>query len=363
MKRMPKFLCSLGLTAAALLGTVCSGCAQTGDYTEEIREYQAKLESLAAENEGLRAQLEELTAGQEPLEESLQETQIISEESTAEEESGAGLDGQDAQPEETADDSSQAGEEDASAHSYQILVLGDSIWGNYRDNTGVTVKVDQYLGQLGYSAKIYNAAIGGTRATIDPEDSPYTFGPASENSLLKMISILDGKTDVGLLEGKPAYEDMQRALENKEEINVVIVAYGMNDFLSQVPINSSDMPWTGFGTALSLGVDSIKRIFPQAKVLIVAPSYASYFSVPVSNMGEKALYNYASVACDVARGEQTLCVDAYNNLGIDMYNSDQYLEDGVHLNEAGRDLYARAVVGALLYAQPGQISGNAMEID
>ena len=363
---MPKLLCSLGLTAAALLGTVCSGCAQTGDYTEEIREYQAKLESLAAENEGLRAQIEELTAGLEPTEESFRETQTddstesaeSQEESLTEEEP----DGQDVPSEEPADDT-QTGEETKQPRSYKILVLGDSIWGNYRDATGVPAKVDQYLGQLGYAANIYNAAIGGTRATIDPEDSPYTFGPASENSLLKMVSILEGKTDVGLLEGKPAYEEMQHALENKDEINVVIVAYGMNDFLSQVPVNSSDMPWTGFGTALSSGVDSIKRIFPQAKVLIVAPTYASYFSVPVSNMGEKALYNYASVACDVARGQQTLCIDAYNNLGIDMYNSDQYLEDGVHLNEAGRDLYARAVVGALLYAQPGQVSGNALEMD
>ena len=52
-------------------------------------------------------------------------------------------------------------------------------------------------------------------------------------------------------------------------------------------------------------------------------------------MGEKALYNYASIACDVAVGQGTLCVDAYDNLGVDAYNADEYLEDGIHLNEKG----------------------------
>ena len=46
-------------------------------------------------------------------------------------------------------------------------------------------------------------------------------------------------------------------------------------------------------------------------------------------MGEKALYNYASIACDVAVGQGTLCVDAYDNLGVDAYNADEYLEDGI----------------------------------
>ena len=227
----------------------------------------------------------------------------------------------------------------------------------------MAAKLDYYLSQLGVGATVYNAAIGGTRATLDPEDNEYEFGPASENSLAKMISILEGQTDVELLQGKPAYEDMKAALSVRDQIDVVIIAYGMNDFLSQAPINSSDDPWTGFGTALINGVLGVRRICPEARILIAAPTYASYFSIPVQNMGEKALYNYASVACDVAEGQETLCLDAYDHLGIDAYNADEYLEDGVHLNEKGRDLYARAVASCLVYGQEGQISGNAYDFD
>ena len=71
MKRLSKRICALLLTGAALMGTALSGCAQGTDYTQEIKEYQAKLESLAAENEDLKAQLglgetaQEETAGEE----------------------------------------------------------------------------------------------------------------------------------------------------------------------------------------------------------------------------------------------------------------------------------------------------------
>ena len=144
----------------------------------------------------------------------------------------------------------------------------------------------------------------------------------------------------------------------KDQIDVVILSYGMNDFLAQAPINNSDRPWTGFGTALSEGVKGVRSVFPQAQILITSPNYASYFPIPVKNMGEKALYNYASIACDVAVGQGTLCVDAYDNLGVDAYNADEYLEDGIHLNEKGRSLYAKTIASCLLYGTAGQISGN-----
>lgn len=373
MKKISKRTCSLLLTVLVGIGSLLSGCAQTADYTEEIKAYQEKLEILMAENEELKAQLGVL---ENPTETASDETQTAPTETrTSETESQTESQTEtEALPTQTASETAEetgaeqpaetdAETEDPEERISRILVLGDSIWGNYRDETGVAAKVTAYMAREGYQAEVYNAAIGGTRATIDAEDNEWEFGPASENSLVKMLSILDEKTDVELLQGKPAYEDMKAALAVKDKLDVIILAYGMNDFLSQAPINNSDRPWTGFGTALVSGVKAARRICPGAEVMVVAPTYASYFSIPVQNMGEKALYNYASVACDVGRGQETYCVDAYNKLGIDTYNADEYLEDGVHLNEKGRDLYARGIVANLFYGKPGQISGNAIEFD
>lgn len=363
MRKRSKFLCALALTAALLAATVAAGCAQSTDYTEEIRGYQERLETLMQENEALQERLALLegSAASPGIEEETQETAetqsdsgtAFSEETVEETEPAP-----ETVPAET-EGNADAGEE----KTVRILVLGDSIWGNYRDDTGVAVKVQGYMGRLGYDAVIYNAAIGGTKATLDPEDSPWEFGPGSNNDLPKMISILDEKTDVGYLQGKAAYEEMAAAIEGKDKLDVVILAYGMNDFLEQAAINNSDEPWKGYGTALVHAVGEIRRICPKAQIMIVAPTYASYFPISVSNMGEKALSNYASIAMDVAKGEGTLCVDGYSGLGIDPYTADAYIEDGVHLNEKGRDVYARAVASCLVFGQEGQVSGNTYDFD
>lgn len=361
MKKLSKLACSLGLTAVVLVGTILTGCAETTNYTEEIKQYQAKLEELEAENAELRERLgimetetpEETETDRENVEETAaQNTETQAQVSENSQTQSAAAD----EPE--AVEAPSPEENTVEEEPVRILVLGDSIWGNYRDDTGVAARVEYYMEQMECPAIVYNAAIGGTRATIDPEDNEWEYGPASESSLGKMTSILSGNTDVELLQGKAAYEDMKAALEVKDQIDYVILAYGMNDFLSQVPINNSDRPWTGYGTALVKGVGEVERECPNAQIMIVTPTYASYFSIPVQNMGEKALYNYASVACDVARGKNTLCVDAYNNIGIDAYNADEYLEDGVHLNEKGRDLYARSVVSCLMGGVKGEVSGN-----
>lgn len=357
MKKISKLACSLGLTAVVFAGTVLSGCAQTTNYTEEIKQYQAKLEELEAENAELKAQLGivETDAAQETVETDTRNPETVTQESESAETQSVS----EAEPE-SSNEQPQEQPAEEEEELIRILVLGDSIWGNYRDETGVAARVEHYMERLGYSAKVYNAAIGGTRATIDPEDNEWQYGPASECSLGKMTSILSGNTDVELLQGKAAYDEMKEALAVKDQIDYVIIAYGMNDFLSQAPINDSDRAWIGFGTALTKGVGEVERDCPDAQIMIVTPTYASYFSIPVQNMGEKALYNYASVACDVAKGKSTLCVDAYNNIGIDAYNADEYLEDGVHLNEKGRDLYARHIVSCMVGGRKGEVSGNSI---
>ena len=40
---------------------------------------------------------------------------------------------------------------------------------------------------------------------------------------------------------------------------------------------------------------------------------------------------------------------------------EEYLEDGIHLNEKGRSLYAKTIASCLLYGTAGQISGNNID--
>lgn len=358
MKRTAKLACSLALTVAVAVGTVLSGCAESTNYTEEIKRYQEKLEALEAENQELKDLLgmEETEDGAETESESETETDSETAETEPEETQSAAED--ESQADET--DDTQAAGEQTEDNVVRMLVFGDSIWDNYRDETGIAAKVEHYMAVMGYETKVYNAAIGGTRATIDPDDNEWEYGAASDDSLGKMVSILNGQTDIELLQGKAAYAELAEAMTMLNDIDVVILAYGMNDFLAEAPGNDSDRSWTGFGTALVRGVQEVRKACPNAEVLLVAPTYAAYFPIPIDNVGETALYNFAYRVYDVARGSETLCVDGYYNMGINVYNYEEYLEDGIHLNEKGRDLYARHVVSCLFGGEKGKVSGNTI---
>ena len=373
MKRLSKLICSVVLTAAVLGGAVLAGCAQTTDYTAEIKEYQAKLESLAAENEELRTQLSALMAqeGQTEGEAALAETETVwTEETVLTEEAAESAQEAESvleQAEETAAETQSAeqapAEEVQDEGPMQILVFGDSIWGNYRGDDGVAARVEHYLGEKGYEAVVYNAAIGGTSATIDLDDNEWDLGMGADASLAKMVGILDGTISVDHLIGKEAYHVMQEVLPIKDEIDVVIMSYGMNDFLKQAELNSSERPWTGYGTALKKAVGVVQRVCPKAKILLIGPTYGSYFSNGVVNMGDKGLFNYAKVVAQPVNDCKVLGMDPYNNMGIDAYDADEYLEDGVHLNAVGRDLYAKHVVSCLLGGREGHVSGNSIMFD
>lgn len=351
MNKNNKKIVSSLLAAAVLLISLFAGCGDTTNYTEEIREYQERLEALQAENEALKAQLgiTEETERTEPAAESEIETETS--DNTLQPE--AELETEETVPE----------VEEVDDNLYNVLVLGDSIWDSYRDESGIAAKVEGYMGQNGVDTKIYNCAIGGTRASQKEGESPSSFNSGHDASLAMMLSILKGESPVSLLEGHAAKGVMEQV--NIQKMDCIILAYGMNDFLAQAPINAPERNnySYAYGGALVIAVDTLRQLAPQAQIMIVAPTFASYFTINVQNYGEKALAQYASVACDVAKGYNTLCVDGYNTMGINTYNASDYLEDGVHLNAKGRDLYARSIASDLLYGKTGVVSGNALKID
>ena len=61
------------------------------------------------------------------------------------------------------------------------------------------------------------------------------------------------------------------------------------------------------------------------------------------NNGYGTLRDYKG-KCEYLSGELgTMFYNAYDHLGIDGYTADEYLEDGIHLTEEGRQLYADAL--------------------
>lgn len=328
----------------SMLFSACGDKKAANMEDDDVDDLKAQIEALMEENEELRQKLaqaegtEVRPAGTEQA--AAEETVVV--EST-----------------EPAEQETQIPQEERP----NIVVFGDSIWDMDRGDTGIAALVAQYM-----NADVYNCAIGGSRATLKDGESPDDFENWDSSSLMGMVNVLAGKVDPDFLGGYPGGGVIRNV--NPKTVDYYIIAYGLNDYFSKVPIaveGGSSTDAHGYTGALRNAILLLGQISPQAQILIISPTYCQFLKDGVmetdSNMkdyGQGALTQYANAARNVAEVNKTLYIDAYSTMGINIYSADQYLEDGIHLTVAGRELYAKAVSSCLKYGKPGEVSGNSI---
>ena len=347
MKKMKKSV-SFMVIAVILIAYLLSGCGalqSSGDSTAEpnSQDYEEQLRQLQEENERLKEELAKLMPSTETAE--------VSEEPITDQASAS---------EEAVSENTVAEE----TKRKQIVVFGDSIWDSSRDETGIAALLSGYM-----NADVYNCAIGGTRASLKEGESPDNYDNWDSTSLSGMINVATGKVDPEIfLEGYPAGGVIRNIDFSKTDY--FIIAYGLNDYFSAATLNVEDgREWDahGYGGALRFAIDQLRGNFPNAQILLISPTYCQFWREGVmytdSNMkdfGGGPLTIYANVCRNVAENENTLYIDAYSKMGINIYTAEEYLEDGIHLTAAGRELYAKAVSSCLKYGTPGKVSGNSV---
>lgn len=332
------------LCIAVLALTACGDRTETTETEQETsseEDLQARIQALEEENAQLRAQLEQyIGTVSQPT-----ETQTAEAETTTEQE--------------TQTEEEQAEEED----KLNIVVFGDSIWDMDRGDTGIAAQLAGYM-----NANVYNCAIGGTRATLKDGESDMNYDTWDSTSLTGMCYVMRGMVDTNFLEGYPAGGVIRNI--DPATVDYYIIAYGLNDYFSGAPIavsGSDTFDPHGYTGALNNALELLKGASPNAQFLLISPTYCQFYEngymVTDSNMkdyGQGTLSDYANACRNVAEMKGTLYIDAYTTMGINIYTAEEYLEDGVHLTEAGRTLYARAVSSCLKYGEPGEVSGNSV---
>lgn len=332
------------LCIAVLVLTACGDRTETTETEQETsseEDLQARIQALEEENAQLRAQLEQyIGTVSQPMEAQTAEAETTTEQETQTEEE-------------------QAEEED----KLNIVVFGDSIWDMDRGDTGIAAQLAGYM-----NANVYNCAIGGTRATLKDGESDMNYDTWDSTSLTGMCYVMRGMVDTNFLEGYPAGGVIRNI--DPATVDYYIIAYGLNDYFSGAPIavsGSDTFDPHGYTGALNNALELLKGASPNAQFLLISPTYCQFYEdgymVTDSNMrdyGQGTLSDYANACRNVAEMKGTLYIDAYTTMGINIYTAEEYLEDGVHLTEAGRTLYARAVSSCLKYGKPGEVSGNSV---
>lgn len=233
----------------------------------------------------------------------------------------------------------------------QLVFLGDSIFDNNRDGTGVP-----YLTAQKCDAGVLNLAIGGTSASIEWEESQITEEWTSR-SLCGIVKAMKKEIPTDIFKGTRTKEVLDNPKNDFSNTDYFIVEYGINDFFRAVPLSlDGRFDVRSYTGALRYAVANLSEIAPDATIIICSPTYAQFYDSEgymlgdgnVTNTGYGTLFDYMGTSNYVANEMQTLFFNAYQDLGIDGYTAEEYLEDGVHLTEDGRELYAEALSKLIL---------------
>lgn len=233
----------------------------------------------------------------------------------------------------------------------QIVFLGDSIFDNNRDGTGIP-----YLTAVQCEADVYNLAIGGTSASIE-SDEKMNDEDWSSRSLVGIVKAMMGAIPTDVFAGTRTKELLDNTSIDWSTTDYFVVEYGINDFFRAAPLSNPDDSFDlrTYAGALRYAAINLRNIAPDATVILCSPNYAQFFdgnwmigdgnSV---NTGYGTLFDYKGTCQYVAKEHQTNFFDAYIDLGINGYTAEEYLEDGVHLTQEGRQLYADALAEMIL---------------
>lgn len=250
---------------------------------------------------------------------------------------------------------------------YAIVVLGDSIMGNVRDNTSIPAKLEQALG-----VKVYNGAFGGTCASRTNEAMEASF--VSDNLCLSALADAIANQDFGVLHSSVAYgmkykeinrqvlpyfEESVNQLENLDfkKTEILVLAYGTNDYTKAVKLDNPEDSYdqSTFGGSLRHSIELLQKTYPDMQIVIVTPIYCILFSQESSydctekDFGSGYLEDYVQLLLQIGREYDLPVIDNFHDSGIGPENWKKYLEDGMHPNEDGRELLAAQMAAELRF--------------
>ncbi len=232
----------------------------------------------------------------------------------------------------------------------QLVFLGDSIFDNNRDGSGVP-----YLTAKQCEADVYNLAIGGTSASME-EGEVSDLDKWTSTGLCGVVNAMGKRISTDIFKGTRTGELLESPDIDFSQTDYFIVEYGTNDFFRGVRRSDSDAyNLLTYGGALRYSVGRMREVAPDATIIFCSPMYAQFYKDGylvgdgnITNNGDGTLFDYAGTCNYIANEQGTLFFNAYLDLGIDSYTAEEYLEDGVHLTAAGRQLYADALAKIIL---------------
>lgn len=223
--------------------------------------------------------------------------------------------------------------------SWDIVFFGDSIIGNTTGSfsvPGIVTGLSQ--------AQTYNCAKSGISAASAPD---------MELSLLSSVDLFLRQDVTSVPDDCPFRDSLAdyAATDHSSRNLCFVLNFGLNDYFCGYPISNPQNLWddTTYAGALRSAIDRLQSNYPDASILVMTPNLTVLYDNGTQPLSEKGgvLTEYVDAALQVAAEMNVMCLDNYNDSGINADNAWTYLSDGTHLNETGRFLLAQRIMYAL----------------
>lgn len=242
--------------------------------------------------------------------------------------------------------------------TYDMVVLGDSIFGHVTDETSIPYLVAEGLGINGF-----NAALGGTCATrlVETLEQREIRDALSLVSLSKSMAARDFQMQklVNLREnGTWHFPEIIEQLSRIDlgEVELLLIGHGVNDYHAGTPIENKEniydeYTYTG---AIRSAVRTLQNAYPDMRIVLVTAPYTWYTNEGLSCeeyvLGGNVLEDYVNAETEVAEELGVEMIDLYHDVFPHATYEDWtlYSVDGLHPNEEGRKLLAQIIIDYLV---------------
>lgn len=239
----------------------------------------------------------------------------------------------------------------------QIVALGDSIFGQVRDESAISEYLSGLLGR-----EVYNGALGGTCfSRIDTEGRiAYTKDSLSFAAISRAVALDDFGLQQATIVRESATEYFPEVIDTLEQIDfsgveILLVQYGANDYHSGVPLDNPENPYDEytFAGALRSALSAWQETYPDIRIILLTSTYTWYEytkeTCEEKNEGGGILEDYVNKEIQVAEEMNVEILDLYHDFYPHEVWEDWmiYTRDGLHPNEAGRQLLAETIAAYL----------------
>lgn len=234
---------------------------------------------------------------------------------------------------------------------YHMVFLGDSVIGN-EENGSVVQTVGNILGM-----STFNGAFGGSSLSVYKDRE---WGSVSSNqwcmarlaeaiayddwyAQLASMSYADSYKDVNM-QALSYFEERMNALSkiDFDEVDVLIIEHGTNDYNAGRGLDNIEEPYdtTTFGGALRYSLKLLQEAYPDMEIVLITPVYCEFGehleqTCHDTDFGGGTLDEYVRLEQQIAAQYGVICINAYDNSGINRENAKEYLMDGLHLSDKG----------------------------